>query len=443
MYSSSQPLTRSAIACRSRTRTRARRCTTGRDLGHVLGWVLRDRQTTGRRDLAGDDVEHGEATVLARVTTPEQGRDVRVLSNHGVVDLVTHLQHDHGLAVHGELTNDVQLSAGPVDGVTVHAFLSNAEIDTASVDDDIGLLGVIPDSGPVVSSRVALTAWLVVDENVSTGLVGTVDRTVKEPSRAMVWSLPIWRGRRPSFFRRVTPSTAARLLVLTDQRLVERGLIEETLLVGSWKVVLVVGTAVDIGTGIQSSSSGFLTSVGVLSPTAAPWSSPSALGAHRSGAMGLRRSVDRSESLLHKLSMSYPAKCLQVERVLAGRLQTTAPSGILVRVDVWRPVIETGAVEVVEGSSLSRDNFSNGSDQLVVKGGTHDDRLREAGGVAEVACFRKVDTRAVCNTVECLIPPGVSWETQSVDTRGCTAGVVDLFLDRHRIDESGGTLQRV
>ena len=52
--------------------------------------------------------------------------------------------------------------------------------------------------------------------------------------------------------------------VLPHESLVEDGLVEEALSIGCWKMVLVVGTAIDAGSGVQGCCNSFLTSLGVI-----------------------------------------------------------------------------------------------------------------------------------------------------------------------------------
>lgn len=76
---------------------------------------------------------------------------------------------------------------------------------------------------------------------------------------------------------------------------------------------------------------------------------------------------------------------LDVERVLAGSLLPASPAGVPIRVDVGRPVVQTGPVGIVEGARLGADHGGDGLDQVVVKGRPHQDRLRERGGIGIVA----------------------------------------------------------
>lgn len=273
------------------------------DVGNVVGRVLGDGKTSSRSSLSGDDVEQSNTTILTRVTTPQQSRDVGVLEKRSVVELVTHLSNDGGLAVACELTDSIELSSCPVDGLAIHTFSFDTDIQTASIDDDISLLSSSPHGEPVVGSRIALATRSSSIEDLSTRLLSSVQGAVKVRRNTEVVTDHLLSGIGPvsndSDLSAVGDSERKKTVILeqndtlfsssksdllsvrsadigesqvsvhgvgtikvasadersvqTEQGLVYSSLVDETLAVSLGKVMLVVSTAVEVSTRIECS----------------------------------------------------------------------------------------------------------------------------------------------------------------------------------------------
>ena len=273
------------------------------DVGNVVGRVLSNGKTTSRCSLSGNNVEQSNTTILTRVTTPQQSRDVGVLEKRSVVELVTHLSNDGGLAVACELTDSIELSSCPVDGLAIHTFSFDTDIQTASIDDDISLLSSSPHGEPMVGSRIALATRSSSIEDLSTRLLSSVQGAVKVRRNTEVVTDHLLSGIGPvsndSDLSAVGDSERKKTVILeqndtlfssgksdllsvrsadigesqvsvhgvgtikvasadersvqTEQGLIDSSLVDEALAVSLGKVMLVVRTAVKVGTSIECS----------------------------------------------------------------------------------------------------------------------------------------------------------------------------------------------
>jgi hypothetical protein len=284
------------------------------DVRDVVSRVLSDRKTTSRCDLSGDDVDKSNTTILTRVATPQDSGDVRVVDERSVIELVTHLGKNHRLAVQGELADDIELGTGPVDSLTIHTLGLDTDVKTTDVDDDISLLSSSPDRKPVVSGGITLATGSSSIEDLGTSLLKSVQRAVEVGRDTVVVTLhlrssvgpasddgnlgSVGDGKRKQTIvlqesdtllsglesellsvgsadigpgqvsvhgvGTIEVSSADERSVQTDERLVNGGLVDQTLAVGQRKVVLVVGTTVEISTGVEGSSGSSLAGVAVV-----------------------------------------------------------------------------------------------------------------------------------------------------------------------------------
>lgn len=114
------------------------------NLVDIVGGIHGRNKTTCRCNLAEENVSDCLATSLAWVTAPDEGTNVLLLLDEGGVDLTTtHLQDDEGFLVRRESIDDADLSAGPGDGVAVHALGLDGIVNTTHEDYDISIGGGI------------------------------------------------------------------------------------------------------------------------------------------------------------------------------------------------------------------------------------------------------------------------------------------------------------
>jgi len=286
------------------------------NVGDVVGWVLSGWKATGWSVLASDNVEDGVTTVLTWVSTPDEGTDVWVVLDWGRVDLSTaHLENSHWLAHSSELADNVELSTSPGNGGTVHVLGLDRVVNTAKVDDNVRVVDGAVDWKPVVGSWVTLATWTLGVVDLVAELLSSVERTVKVWSNSSVVTLHLSGGVGPASdesnagvvwrtlqwehtlvleeSNTLTSDLSSEVLsvwsvdigvgevavwdtstvkvsntdeggVLTDQSLVECAHVEQTLSVRSWQVVWVVGTTVNVGSGVESGSNSLLAGLGVV-----------------------------------------------------------------------------------------------------------------------------------------------------------------------------------
>lgn len=162
----------------------------------VVGGVLGDGEATGGGVLPRQDVDEGVAARHARVPTPDDGRDVGVGQQGSVVDLVSHLQHDHRLAHARELGNEVDGRGRPVDRVPVHPLGLVGDADAVGDDDDVAFLGGPEQFIPPVRRGHAESAAI---HHVDVGeLLSGVERRVQVGCDAVVVALHHGRGVGPA-----------------------------------------------------------------------------------------------------------------------------------------------------------------------------------------------------------------------------------------------------
>lgn len=280
-------------------------------VGDIVRRVLRYREAASGRRFARDDVHDCIAARLAREASPEDGRYVLVAEEGCIVELVTHLQQDEGLAVTREQCHDVLALARPADQVAV--FLLGA-VGPVDIDDDIRVLCCFDGGRVAVRSRVSRRPGVY---GVDTGqILGGHVRRAKVGGDAGVVAL---HGR-----RRICPGAndgngrvatlclerqgavvldehdallgglegerlgvggvdiakcegAVSLVVggvehtqsnlsrvETHQSLVNGGIVEEPLLVGGRQMSLVILTTVKVGPGDQSQCGSLLARIGVV-----------------------------------------------------------------------------------------------------------------------------------------------------------------------------------
>lgn len=131
-----------------------------------------------------------------------------------------------------------------------------------------------------------------------------------------------------------------------------------------------------------------------------------------------------------------------VEGVLAGRLLSSPPPWILERVDVGGPRINSKASRIAERPRLGTDNLRHRLDQVIVKRGAHQNRLRETRRVGElvriVGVGEDIASVLVRHAVESFVPPLVWRNAESWYPWRRVASVVELLLEREGGDEGSG-----
>ena len=72
---------------------------------------------------------------------------------------------------------------------------------------------------------------------------------------------------------------------------------------------------------------------------------------------------------------------------------------VLLTIDIGSPEVKACAAVVAKCASLCADDRGYSLDELVIKGGTHQDGLREGRRVAEFPGRREVNADAQCHAV--------------------------------------------
>ncbi len=62
---------------------------------------------------------------------------------------------------------------------------------------------------------------------------------------------------------------------------------------------------------------------------------------------------------------------------------TASPSGILIRVDVGRPIVKISEPRIGKGASFGADDIGDFVDQIIIKGGSRGDRVGKRRCVGE------------------------------------------------------------
>ena len=128
---------------------------------------------------------------------------------------------------------------------------------------------------------------------------------------------------------------------------------------------------------------------------------------------------------------------MEIESVIPGPLPHLGfLNGFMFGVQKSNPAL----LDIAKCSSLGADDRSNIVYEIVVERGTQQDGHGKGRRAVEVSCGRIFDSWRRGDAVQCLLPPLIRRQAETLHSSRVVASVVDFFLDGHRPYEGLGSV---